>query len=84
MDSEANPILTSLMSLFLTQFDLLLLFIQEFNFYKFIWSLTTTAGRERQFLYIYIYIYIYIKSVKRVQVVVLADLQVSPSSLINN
>lgn len=78
MDSEANPILTSLMSLFLTQFDLLLLFIQEFNFYKFIWSLTTTAGRERGFLYIY-------KSVKRVQVVVLADLQVSPSSsLINN
>jgi hypothetical protein len=77
MDSEANPILTSLMSLFLTQFDLLLLFIQEFNFYKFIWSLTTTAGREREFLYIYI-------SVKRVQVVVLADLQVSPSSLINN
>jgi hypothetical protein len=80
MDSEANPILTSLMSLFLTQFDLLLLFIQEFNFYKSIWSLTTTAGRERQFLYIYIYI----KSVKRVHVVVLADLQVSPSSLINN
>ena len=31
-----------------------------------------------------IYIYIYIKSVKRVHVVVLADLQVSPSSLINN
>jgi len=77
MDSEANPILKSLMSLFLTQFDLLLLFIQEFNFYKFIWSLTTTAGTEREFLYNK-------KSVKRVQVVVLADLQVSHSSSLTN
>ena len=40
--------------------------------------------RKRETVSIYIYIYIYIKSVKRVQVVVLADLQVSPSSLINN
>ena len=35
--------------------------------------------RKRERVSIYIYI-----SVKRVQVVVLADLQVSPSSLINN